>query len=196
MTNITFLPWVGNDYSKAYYGKRVMVLGESHYCAVEDVRLTMTTDVLRTVFDPAAEFEGYMNTFTKFARALDGTDVGRTEQECVWQRVMFYNYVQVPMTYARVSPTTAQFRSSDDAFFTILEQYRPEKIIVWGSRLYNNLPRLGEQGPDVKGCETWIYRLKDGTPVHLLPVTHPSASFSPTEWHEVISKFLKCPSIC
>lgn len=196
MTDITFLPWVGDAYARAYYGKRLMVLGESHYCAAEDVRPTMTTDVLRTVFDSEEEFEGYMNTFTKFARALDGTDVSRTEQERVWQRVMFYNYVQVPMTYARVSPTTAQFRSSDDAFFAILEKYRPEKIIVWGSRLYNNLPRQGEQGQDVKGRETWIYRLKDGTPVHLLPVTHPSAGFSPTEWHEVISKFLKCPSIC
>lgn len=190
LQHVTFLPWVGNDYARAYYGKRIMVLGESHYCSAEDVRPTMTSDVLRTVFDPEAEFEGYMNTFTKFARALDGSDVSRTEQERVWQRVMFYNFVQEPMSYARVAPTTAQFRASDDAFFAVLEKYRPEKIIVWGGRLYFNLPRQGEQGADVKECETWIYRLKDGTPVHLLPVTHPSAGFSPAEWHEVIAEFL------
>ena len=33
MKNVNFRPWVGKDYfTKGYYGKRILVLGESHYC--------------------------------------------------------------------------------------------------------------------------------------------------------------------
>lgn len=191
MSKIKFKPWVGKDYSKAYYGKRVLVLGESHYCPEGEERETITQDVIKGLFDSDAEFEGYMNTFTKFVRALDGSDVERTEQEEVWQRVMFYNYVQEAMTYARVAPTAEQFRASDEAFFELLETYRPEAVIVWGKRLYNNLPQTGEQGPDVLDVETWTYRLNDGTIVRLLPITHPSAAFSHAKWHKVIEAFLK-----
>lgn len=191
MSKINFLPYVGKDYSKAFYGKRLLVLGESHYCPEGEERETITQEVITGLFDVDAEFEGYMNTFTKFVRALDGSDVGRTEQEKVWQRVMFYNYVQEAMTYARVAPTAEQFRASDEAFFELLETYRPEAVIVWGKRLYNNLPQTGEQGPDVLDVETWTYRLNDGTIVRLLPITHPSAAFSPTGWHKVIKEFLK-----
>lgn len=191
MNKIKFLPWVGKDYTKAYYGRRILVLGESHYCPEDEVRPTITQDVITGLFDPDVEFEGYMNTFTKFVRALDGTEVERGDQERIWQRVMFYNYVQEPMTYARVAPTTEQFRASDEAFFEVQNTYRPEAIIVWGKRLYNNLPQIGEQGPDVRGVETWMYKLADGSVVRLLPIIHPSAAFSPAEWHEVISDFLK-----
>lgn len=191
-SSMKFYPWVGSEYSNAYYGKRILVLGESHYCQNEsDAVPSITTDVLRGAFDANAEFEGYMNTYTKFARALDGTDMSRTEQEKVWQRVIFYNYVQFPIAGTRMSPTVEEFRNSEEAFFEILEKYRPEAVIVWGKRLYNNLPKGGEQGPDVKDVETWVYSLNDGTKVHLLPITHPSAGFSPEEWHEVIVDFLR-----
>lgn len=33
MKHVKFLPWVGNNYNSEGTSKRVMVLGESHYCA-------------------------------------------------------------------------------------------------------------------------------------------------------------------
>jgi len=66
---------------------------------------------------------------------------------------------------------------------------------VWGSRLYNNLPRGGIQGMDLRArdgrwIETWRYFLKDGAAVNVLPVMHPAADFSPEYWNQVISLVL------
>lgn len=33
MKNVHFLPWVGSKYNIGWQGKRLMILGESHYCA-------------------------------------------------------------------------------------------------------------------------------------------------------------------
>ena len=36
MSNINFKPWIGKNYlTKGYQGKRILVLGESHYCSKE-----------------------------------------------------------------------------------------------------------------------------------------------------------------
>ena len=109
---------------------------------------------------------------------------------------MFYNYVQFPISGARQAPTEQEFNDSEGAFWEVLEKYRPHKIIVWGQRLYNHLPQKGYQLPDIidsdgKNIETWAYILQDGTKVQLLPITHPSAAFSPEYWHDVIMKFLR-----
>ena len=32
MNNVFFKPWVGQDYSKGFKHKKIMVLGASHYC--------------------------------------------------------------------------------------------------------------------------------------------------------------------
>ncbi len=49
--NIFFQPFVGKDYaSGGVFGKRIMVLGESHYC------------------DEGTERQNWMRTFVKFER--------------------------------------------------------------------------------------------------------------------------------
>ena len=63
-------------------------------------------------------------------------------------------------------------------------------VIVWGKRLYNNLPKVGYQGSDCRECETWVYQLKDGKEIRFLPICHPSAAFDPHYWHNVISAFI------
>ena len=77
----------------------------------------------------------------------------------------------------------------------MLEQYSPNHIIVWGSRLYNNLPKRGRQLSDLKlangdAFETWGYTLSSSRIVQLLPIIHPSAAFVPEYWHKVIQAFI------
>lgn len=195
MKTPSFLPWIGENYKKeGFAGRRILVLGESHYCAnAEDANEGITIEVIRAVIDKAAEFEPYMNTFTKFAKALLGrAELTHEDKVLLWNSIAFYNYIQVPMPATRVAPSREDFAASSEPFFETLEALRPEIMIVWGSRLYNNLPKGGMQGDDLKApdgrwIETWRYFLKDGFPVRVIPITHPSAAFSPDYWHEVIS---------
>ncbi len=173
-----------------------MVLGESHYCASPDEATPeITREVIKDLLDPSSEHEGYKNTYTKFERALAGKVLSFDEKAAVWNSVIFYNYVQVPISSARVSPTAQHFLSSEEAFFEVLEEYRPDCIIAWGKRLYNNLPQKGYQLPDITSStgekiETWAYETTSGHVMHVLPITHPSAGFDWEYWHEVIKKFI------
>jgi len=199
MGKILFRPWVGAFYRGGIQGKKVLVLGESHYCAnASDAYADMTIDIIKDLMAPSSEFEEYKNTYTKFAEAISGRKLSWnsfSELERIWNSIAFYNFVQEPISGARVSPTTAQFRDSDEAFFQVLENLRPDVVIAWGTRLYNNLPQKGTQGPDTptpdgNGVETWTYTISGGHVVKVLPITHPSAGFSPEYWNSVIEAFL------
>jgi len=190
---VRFIPWKGENYETGFAGRHVLVLGESHYCAsAEDVKPEMTCEIIRDLFNPDSESEPYKNTYTKFAKAMLGREtLTFADKKTFWNSVAFYNFVQTAMTGPRLAPSTDDFKCSEGAFFEVMETLRPDLIIVWGSRLYNNLPRGGMQGPDLrapdgKWIETWKYFLKDGSDVPVLPIMHPSAAFSPEYWNQVI----------
>ena len=193
---VHFLPWVGKNYKQGIYGRRVLVLGESHYCArQEDDTPYVTRKVIADLLDPNGEHEAYKNTYTKFERALAGKVLDWQEKAELWNSIIFYNYVQIPMTGPRISPTVEEFKDSAQAFFEVLDRYRPDCVIVWGKRLYNNLPHVGYQGPELRlqdgTClETWVYSIADGQSVQVLPIQHPSTGFSWDFWHEAIKQYL------
>lgn len=197
MKGIRFLPWIGNNYEQGINGKKIVVLGESHYCAniEKDATPQITIKVISDLLDPDSEHEGYKNTYTKFERALAGKRLDYSEKITLWHSIIFYNYVQEAFSGPRKMPTFEQYANAENAFFELLEQYRPDCVIVWGKRLYNNLPRKGEQGYDIvisgtDSIETWEYTLNDGKVIKLLPIVHPSAGFSWDYWHQVIVTFL------
>lgn len=201
---VKFKPWVGENYETGIHqGKKLMILGESHYCANPETEATedITIKVIEDLLDPFSEHEGYKNTYTKFAKAVVGEKQfsDETKKE-FWQHVIFYNYVQTAISGARVSPTTEQFRNSEQAFFEIISQYQPDLIIVWGKRLYNNLPQQGTQLPDLQisqgiyageSSEVWSYTI-GGKTIALLPITHPSASMFELQYHkDLIHQFIE-----
>lgn len=193
----TFQPWIGKNYNVGIDGKRVMVLGESHYCASpSDARPTLTQEIIKDLFDTTSPHEGYKNTYTKFAKAVVGASVDSlTARVQCYDSVGFYNYVQEPISGARMAPTKEQFDRAVLPFREILEQYRPERVIAWGNRLYEALPSDGYTLPDLvvdgKSYRRWCYTLNDGFPVQVLEMKHPSwGGYRPVEWHKVIKAFL------
>lgn len=197
MSKVKFSPWIGNHYHKGIKGKRILVLGESHYCENEkDAIPSLTIDIIKDLFDENSLHEPYKNTYTKFAKALEGSDINFQDKKRIWNSVAFYNYVQVPISEARKSPTSEQFKGAEEAFFQVLEQLQPDYVLAWGQRLYDNLPNKGIQGQDLivsssESHEVWCYTLNNGKNIPLLRITHPSAAFSWDVWHNTILAFLK-----
>lgn len=201
---VKFKPWVGENYETGIHqGKKLMILGESHYCANPETEATedITIKVIEDLLDPFSEHEGYKNTYTKFAKAVVGEKQFSDEtKKDFWQHVIFYNYVQTAISGARIAPTTEQFRNSEQAFFEVISQYQPDLIIVWGKRLYNNLPQQGTQLPDLQisqgiyageSSEVWSYTI-EGKTIALLPITHPSASMFELQYHkDLIYQFIE-----
>ena len=217
---VKFLPWEGED---AQYGikgfddqghiiygtaddpgKKLLALGESLYCFDEEMAKDpeITIKTIRDLIDPNSVFEPYKNTFTKFSKSLAGyffDDFPIEEKTKLWQHIMFYNYVQVPMTSARVSPTREDFKKSEPAFWEVLEKTDADLVIVWGKRLYNYLPQTGEQAEDLAivdgefygdATEIWSYEV-NSKQVQVMYVNHPSAAYALEYWGAFISQFIK-----
>lgn len=194
MRGVMFLPRVGAKYEHSRWGKRVMVLGDSHYCAdPKDATPDLTQKVFGWVFDPSCAHEGWMNTYTKFASVLSGKQEDRSSSKEVWDEVLFYNYVQEPLSGPRTEPTMEMMEAAQAPFMEVLEQYQPDVVFAWSqSRVYDHLPNAGVQGEPIDGVETWVYTLRNGHKVRVLPVDSP-CRISYNGWRPIVKRALSCP---
>ena len=213
MSKINFRPWVGKNYqSTGYKGKRILVLGESHYCIkdlepggrccplckkenMKDDCYSQTEDVVNT-FIHYYDGERYLQTFLCFERAIVGKELTQEEREELWQSVMFYNYIQFSQSGARIAPQADHWEKSELAFRELLEEYMLDYIIVWGIRLYNGLPNWDGEGSVLQISENaktdvWTYNVK-GKRIPAIKVHHPSTPSGKiwNYWNEFYKKFL------
>ncbi len=210
MSNIYFRPWVGKNYSTTgYKGKKILVLGESHYCKEhekycptcqrENMKESCSSMTDEVVNELASDYygQGYLQCFVCFERAVTGKELSQKEREEFWNGVMFYNYIQFSQTGPRTAPLPEHWGQSEPAFQELLEQYMPDYIIVWGARLYDGLPDLGGVGSKLTidglgSTDVWTYTVK-GKQIPALKVHHPSAPIGKKRdyWHQFYKAFLK-----
>lgn len=204
--NIFFQPFVGKDYANGgIFGKRIMILGESHYCDEScadcgDCRLhrecmNFTKQVLGDYLNENKERQNWMRTFLKFERSLVGEETNQAMRLKIWNSVIFFNYLQVAMGGPREAGTSAQYKQAANAFFEVIDKYEPECIIVWGKRLWNNMPNeRWQDGDDIvvdgNHIATGYYLLSNGKRAKVVAVYHPSGGYSWDYWHKVIQGLL------
>ena len=213
MSNINFKPWVGKNYqSGGFRGKKILVLGESHYCVtplkkggkcyplckkhkMNSSCNDFTEDVMNDILYHY-DGEPYMQTFLCFERAVLGKELNQKEREDFWKSVIFYNYIQYALSGPGIKPQDEYWKQSESAFKEILEVYMPDYIIVWGSRLYNGLPDWDGEGSilaidDNNKTDIWTYTIK-GKRVPAMKVFHPCCPRGKAwaYWHEFYKKFL------
>ena len=94
--NIFFQPFVGKDYANGgIFGKRIMILGESHYCDESctdcgDCQLhrecmNFTQQVLDDYLNENKERQNWMRTFLKFERSLVGEETNQAMRLKIWK---------------------------------------------------------------------------------------------------------------
>ena len=189
---VNFLPFVGEKYEEGIRGKKILVLGESHYCGDLDCskcpkceRANMQPCCRDITKDVMHEYiinysgEKYEQTFLCFERAFSGKVLKtQEEREEFWNHVAFYNYIQNAQSGPRRTPHIANPEDCAEAFKTILETLMPDAVIVWGDRLYKVLPDWGGTRSELQlanGDTTpvWTYTIK-GKQIPAMAVPHPS----------------------
>lgn len=203
MKNVFFKPWIGKDYETGgIFGKKILVLGEAHICGngceecgkvgneeeCADFTSRNCVEILLS-----GKTSSWTSTMHKFERSLVNHETDLEESRRIWHSLAFYNYIQKAQDESRKAPEWVDFRNSETAFFEVIDELRPDLIIVWGvSRMYDNLPggnrwRKGEKiiidNYEVKNGH---YLLPDGNETRILWVYHPSAGYSWDWWHKVI----------
>lgn len=121
-----------------------------------------------------------MRTFTRFTNVFLNEQDGDKTLINFWDSVIFYNYVQSSTEEPRTPPTVQQFEESREAFFVVLEKYKPEFIIAWGNRLWDKLPNNGRWGTDYilgNSNERFFYFKVNNQEIPAYGIYHPSTSY-------------------
>lgn len=213
MGSYNIQPWIGENYATGgVFKKKVLVLGESHYCHwpnegkcpectvanMKDDCHTQTEDVIdEFIYDYRGD--SYQQTFLAFERALAGREINEDERKQLWNSVVFYNYFQLATYGARQAPNMAAAEMSEKSFRCLLEEFMPDAIIVWGVRLYDILP--GWDGTETAlnaGDETtrvWHYNI-NGKDIPAMCVYHPSSPEGKSwpYWHQFHKAFIGEPT--
>lgn len=188
-----FEPFVGRLYNNGgLHGKKLLILGESHYCKNIDVckrcgdmKFTdckqFTTNVLNRFLNykqGLGNHENWMRTFTRFTNILHGYHIENERLIQFWDSVMFYNYIQKAMCEPRTPPDEEVFQNSTASFFELLHEYSPDIIIVWGERLWDRLPNCGHWGDHVLDGENGklYYYKTENKSIPAYGIYHPSSS--------------------
>lgn len=193
----TFFPWKPPG-DPRFNGIRLLIVGESHYDEGEppppDQIASFTSDIVTRW---GVKAEGYQRFFGNIYASFnaDGAHWSSDEFKRFWNTVFFYNYVQsfVPGE-ARVRPTTKQFSVSADAFHAVLDDIKPEAIVVVGQTTWDLMSdrcaELIDRDEDGLGS---IYRYEyDGGSCLAGHTHHPSSiGYSADYWRPRVMRFLR-----
>ena len=144
--SIKFHPWIGENYKNprgslfSGGGRRLLVLGESHYAKPDENHPEFTEKVIREfVFSGSRK-----RFFTGIGQALAGCardEMGEDAFKAHWHDIAFYNYIQELVgEAARIRPTQPMWQDAFKPFLEIVETLRPTDIWVCGVGLWNNMP--------------------------------------------------------
>lgn len=199
-----FEPYIGDLYGKPsniFGGRRVLAVGESHYSSEHEIGSVvpdMTKHVMAKYADGIAG--GWRRTFDNFAWAMSGKRRSDLEVDSVrgefgvYRSVAFYNYVPVVLTDDARSgaPSPDQMAMGRLPFDKVLDELKPELVVVWGYRLFpwiikNHFPEYPDHPFWFKGDWIDVRSSRDFRAVRML---HPSAAYSSKQWAEVIRRAL------
>jgi hypothetical protein len=199
MSNILFKPFKGRDYEcPGFRGKKVLLLGESHYIGPEDDPSRFRDEkVVRDFTETTVrEFWRHNNGdpylardfFGRLHRVLSGSECPSAEEiEANWQKIAYSNSIQMfagrgaeaPVGEgAAASKKVDHWKSGHTALPEIMETLKPYCVLVLGKTNWNHI-RLGRwHDPEWKsgGSRRGLWALPTGEGLFALAtwVMHPS----------------------
>lgn len=196
MTRPAFEPWKPPG-DPRFNGIRLLIVGESHYDEGEppppEKWSVFTTEIVTRW---GANAEGYARFFGNVYATFNdnGAHWSSDEFKRFWNSVYFYNYVQsfVPGK-ARVRPTAKQFAESADAFHVVLDDLKPEAIVVMGREVWKSMSeRNAEKADQDENGLASIYRYEYTGGSCLAGHTHhpSSVGYSADYWRPRVGRFL------
>jgi hypothetical protein len=133
--------WVGERYREhGYRGVHLLVLGESSHGSSDADEKAVSP---RTLVKAHIEYRSghWGRTYTQFLQVLTG-DRPIVDRGKIWAELAFHNFLQCwAAENAKTAPTEANWANPANmtAFRHACATLRPDAVIVWGLRLWDNL---------------------------------------------------------
>jgi len=153
LDDLGFLPVVGINYDEGFLGtgKKLLVLGESHYSKNKEADLKLGKTFTREQFGSFCEGNGPEEHMQRFVKAVNhiltgNADPSEEEIRKTWRSLAFANFVQLfvhldPETLQDVSqsdddsvsrPSAAHWEHANELLPQLLDALQPDRILVLG----------------------------------------------------------------
>lgn len=185
MSHLTFSPRIGKNYNQSRYGK-LLIIGDSHY-----FNNGLPKDLAGFTKAQIAELDDIAGSFHKTLLKIFGYE----KHSDFWENVAFANAVQSAFTASDQILTVAEKDKAELAFREYLDILKPEKVIVFSSRLWEHFFNKAGWGNHVgKINNRWNVRDLDysGGRCKAIGLHHPSTrGFNVSEFQNIVSEFIR-----
>jgi hypothetical protein len=200
--HLTWLPWIGADFSRRNSNKRLMIVGESYYSAEQnpekihaDIKriISLRTLTRDAVSECCVRNEWPNKTLDAIPKLLFATP--HIDRSRFWSDTGFYNFIQRPMDYGKGErPGRDDLVRSWQVFVDVMRIIQPTHCVFIGvlaaSRFNQcmtsaNITFVGAKRTRRIG-RTWARSAAlqiDGKTIDLCFVQHSGKHFSWRQWH-------------
>lgn len=198
-------PWVGLNFQKQEPGRKLLLVGESHYADDNEqtdeviIKRGLNKEFTRQkVWEYGASGEGNrIPFFDNIPRLFIGS--GNYKRFEFWQDVVFYNFIQKVLRYGKPPerPRQNDFLTGGRVFYDILGLIKPDYCIFLGSGARCGLSNLKKEdvfpisevtrGERIGRCYAYHTKIKiEEKTIPVSFVKHPSKFFPSSAWHEYL----------
>ena len=209
MQHVNFYPWRGAKYDTGINNKRILILGESHYCEDYDksqksrhkcpkefdnycMSCHMDRECHEKTIDTIVEHLSSENyrTHKTFETHVNGHSLSEKERFEFWHHLAFYEYIQYAQPKPKMPLKQGNPTQNRNAFLEVLELLKPDKIIIWGKRFYHLL--LNEFGGEIIVHPTypgaWNWKINN---IDILIFDHPCCPYGKSsKLGQIIREFI------
>ena len=138
-----FKPWVGENYTAGFKGKKVLILGEAHYCdttadcddCYPGQKNKCNSFTIDFIDGQLSGVHKRFSFFSKLTRLFIGDDSDNEAVKQFWDSVAFYNYIQRTVgEKARVRPSAEMWNEAILPFKEVMDELDPNFLLILGNR--------------------------------------------------------------
>ena len=194
-SSVYFHPWIGETFERGLWGRRTLVLGQSHYQWKSNV--PVTPYLTQQCIEEQCSGEESVAHWTKIAMTGIGHRPTLDEKRQFWNSVAYANFIQESVGHGpRLGqPRREMIETAKEPFIATLEVLRPDIVWVLGHGLWDWLPEEVSAGPtiqkEVAALTCWYHLAPQpqgsqaAKRVLAVRMLHPSAGFSSSDWHAI-----------
>lgn len=203
ITGLLHYPWVGIDYINS--APKMLVLGDSHYTVNDDGTFSLdeynrcmadkyyTREILDCAVGRSDVWRMYDGLYKLFR--IDPF----TAEDRFWNRIAFYNFVQVPMKTRNAIPTVNDFRDAWFCLVDIIDVLKPDICLFVGIRGWTSNGYINSENKGlctvtfskeiISGSYPWKTEIKtnNGVTTSVVAIHHTSQGFNFELWRDYLT---------
>ncbi len=201
---LKYYPWIGKNFNSSE--EKLLIIGESVYNWGSNQKEISEINTLINRYDfgrIVAYDHGIKDPFPsrKFFRNMERTILGKNlndvkEQELLWERVIFHEFVQRPMSSRSERPTKKDYELGSEILLKIIEEFKIQKCIFsgteWGKfiSIDNFITKKITKSnfPKLNNCYPKTIEIKNNQKTKIYFIKHPSSFFSWEKWNNFMKE--------